>query len=60
MLGEDAAPDGMALRDFVHVTDLVPAHLLSLAPLEGGCASRALNRGTGRGASVLDVVRAVE
>ncbi len=50
----------MALRDFVHVTDLAAAHLMSLAQLEGGGASRALNLGTGRGASVLEVVRAVE
>ncbi len=49
-----------AIRDFVHVTDLARAHRLALEYLLAGGDSCALNLGTGRGASVLEVIRAVE
>jgi UDP-glucose-4-epimerase GalE len=52
-------PDGTAIRDFTHVSDLARAHLLSLAYLRGGGQSGALNLGTGKGHSVLEVVQAV-
>ena len=51
-------PDGTAVRDYVHVTDLADAHLRAFARLEQG--SVAYNLGTGSGHSVLEVVRAVE
>lgn len=53
-------PDGSPIRDFVHVCDLADAHLLALDHLlaGGGCAD--FNLGSGAGASVRDVVRAVE
>jgi UDP-glucose-4-epimerase GalE len=61
VLGTDyPTPDGTAVRDYVHVTDLAVAHVLALQHLLHGNDSVALNLGTGRGHSVLDVVQAVE
>jgi UDP-glucose-4-epimerase GalE len=53
-------PDGTAIRDYVHVVDLANAHLKALEHLVGGGPSFTLNLGTGRGASVREVVAAVE
>jgi UDP-glucose-4-epimerase GalE len=53
-------PDGTAVRDYVHVTDLADAHVRALDYLRQGGTSLALNLGTGRGASVRDVAAAVE
>ncbi|KFE34480.1 UDP-glucose 4-epimerase GalE [Thioclava atlantica] len=53
-------PDGTCIRDYIHVDDLARAHLLALDHLEGGGGSLALNLGTGQGASVHQVVAAVE
>ncbi len=53
-------PDGTAIRDYIHVSDLASAHVKALQYLERDGESRALNLGTGRGASVLEVIRAVE
>ena len=53
-------PDGSAIRDYVHVTDLADAHLLALERLRKGGASTTLNVGYGRGYSVLEVIEAVE
>jgi len=53
-------PDGSCVRDYIHVSDLIEAHLLSLDHLAKGGASLLLNCGYGRGYSVLEVVRAVE
>jgi UDP-glucose 4-epimerase len=51
-----ATPDGTCIRDFVHVQDIADAHALALDRLDDiGCA--ALNIGTSRGASVLEVVQ---
>jgi UDP-glucose-4-epimerase GalE len=58
--------DGTAERDYIHVEDLARAHALALARLDdlGPPAARpygiALNLGIGRGATVLEVLRAVE
>lgn len=51
-------PDGSCVRDYVHVTDLVDAHIRALGRLDRG--SVRYNLGTGRGHSVLEVVNAVE
>ena len=53
-------PDGTAVRDYIHVTDLADAHVRSLAYLERGGASAALNLGTGQGHSVREVIAMVE
>jgi len=53
-------PDGTCLRDYVHVNDLAEAHVRALQYLEKGGDSLAINLGTGRGHSVLEVIRAAE
>jgi UDP-glucose-4-epimerase GalE len=53
-------PDGTCIRDFVHVSDLADAHVRALQYLEKGGDSLALNLGTGRGHSVLEVIQAAE
>jgi UDP-glucose 4-epimerase len=55
-----STPDGTCVRDYVHVTDLVEAHLTALAYLRDGGESEVLNCGYGRGFSVLDVIEAVK
>lgn len=50
-------PDGTCVRDYVHVVDLVEAHVLGLKWLQSGKGSRAFNLGTGDGFSVKEVVR---
>ena len=52
-------PDGTAIRDYIHVTDLAEAHVQALRRLLGGGRSCALNLGTGRGHSVREVIAAV-
>ncbi len=52
-------PDGTAVRDYIHVTDLADAHLRALDHLASGTPSQAINLGTGRGHSVREVVDAV-
>lgn len=49
-------PDGTAVRDYIHVTDLAHAHVLALRAVEEGRAAAAYNLGTGRGHSVREVV----
>ena len=53
-------PDGSAVRDYIHVTDLAAAHVLALRYLEQGGASVALNLATGQGHSVREVIAAAE
>jgi UDP-glucose 4-epimerase len=48
--------DGTCVRDYVHVCDLVEAHLLGLEWLLAGRGSRVFNLGTGLGFSVRDVL----
>ena len=49
-------PDGTPIRDYVHVCDLVDAHVLGLKWLEAGKGSRVFNLGTGSGFSVREVI----
>jgi UDP-glucose 4-epimerase len=63
--GDYATPDGTGVRDYVHVSDLAQAHLAALGWTAGGggaggCGCEAFNVGTGRGTSVLEMVRAFE
>jgi UDP-glucose-4-epimerase GalE len=53
-------PDGTAIRDYIHVTDLAAAHVLALDYLERGGTSIALNLATGQGHSVREVIAAAE
>ena len=49
-------PDGTCVRDYVHVCDLVDAHVLGLRWLKDGKGSRVFNLGTGSGFSVREVI----
>jgi UDP-glucose 4-epimerase len=49
-------PDGTCVRDYVHVSDLVDAHVLGLRWLLDGKESRVFNLGTGSGFSVREVI----
>ncbi|KAA3607804.1 MAG: UDP-glucose 4-epimerase GalE [Planctomycetota bacterium] len=53
-------PDGTCVRDYIHILDLAEAHLCALERLWQGGDSGQWNVGTGRGASVLEVIQAVE
>jgi len=53
-------PDGTCIRDYIHVTDLADAHLLSLAHLMNGSGSDAFNLGNGNGFSVRDVIETAQ
>ena len=53
-------PDGTAVRDYIHVSDLADAHILAVRRLLDGGASATFNLGTGTGNSVREVIRAVE
>ncbi|XDA98167.1 UDP-glucose 4-epimerase GalE [Sulfitobacter sp. LCG007] len=49
--------DGTCIRDYVHVCDLVDAHVLGLGWLKDGKGSRVFNLGTGSGFSVREVLQ---
>lgn len=53
-------PDGTCVRDYIHVNDLATVHLKALDHLVAGKESFAVNVGTGTGASVQEVISAVE
>ncbi|MEM8772480.1 MAG: UDP-glucose 4-epimerase GalE [Pseudomonadota bacterium] len=58
--GDYPTPDGTAIRDYVHVTDLAQGHLRALERLRQGGDSVTLNCGYGRGYSVYEVMEAFE
>ena len=61
VFGDDyPTPDGTAVRDYVHVSDLARAHVLALEHLLAGGKSLTLNLGAGRGHSVREMIAAVE
>jgi UDP-glucose 4-epimerase len=61
VFGQDyPTPDGTAIRDYIHVSDLCAAHLLALNHLRSGKDSDCINLGNGEGYSVLEVIKAVE
>lgn len=53
-------PDGTPIRDYIHVCDLARAHLKALELLRKGENVGAVNLGSARGFSVMEIVRAVE
>jgi len=58
--GDYPTPDGTCVRDYIHVNDLASAHVKALEHLAAGKDSLAVNVGTGTGASVREVISAVE
>jgi UDP-glucose-4-epimerase GalE len=60
IFGEDYdTPDGTAIRDYIHVTDLAAAHVAALKLLMQGHAGGAFNLGTGNGFSVREILAAI-
>ena len=53
-------PDGTAIRDYIHVTDLAEAHVLALERLAAEGQSDAMNLGTNRPYSVMDIIKKIE
>ena len=61
LFGDDyPTPDGTCIRDYIHVGDLADAHVRALDWLDGASGANAFNLGTGHGASVRQVLDAVE
>ena len=57
VFGDDYdTPDGTAIRDYIHVTDLAAAHVLALKLLLQGHAGGVFNLGTGTGFSVREIL----
>jgi len=61
VFGDDYdTPDGTGVRDYIHVVDLAKGHLKALEKISQIDEVLAVNLGTGRGYSVLDMVKAFE
>jgi UDP-glucose 4-epimerase len=58
--GDYSTPDGTGVRDYIHVMDLAVGHLAALNYLSKEYGILTLNLGTGRGYSVLEMVKAFE
>ncbi len=58
--GDYPTPDGTGVRDYIHVVDLARGHVAALNTLPQRTGVQTWNLGTGRGVSVLDMVRAFE
>lgn len=58
--GDYPTPDGTGVRDYIHVQDLAQGHVAALRALLDKGESFTVNLGTGRGYSVLEVVKAFE
>jgi UDP-glucose-4-epimerase GalE len=61
VFGDDYdTPDGTAIRDYIHVTDLAAAHIQALKQLMQGDRGDAYNLGTGTGLSVRQILTAIK
>ncbi len=61
VFGDDyPTPDGTGVRDYIHVVDLALGHLKAIEKLESNPGLVIYNLGTGKGTSVLDMVKAFE
>ena len=61
VFGDDYdTPDGTGVRDYIHVVDLAKGHVKALQAIERSCGLAVYNLGTGRGYSVLEIVKAFE
>ena len=61
--GDYPTPDGTAIRDYIHVVDLAKAHIVALKRLienKNKAAFEVFNIGTGKGSSVLEVIKTFE
>ena len=64
IFGDDYhTPDGTAIRDYIHVVDLAKAHVVAIKRLLNGqnkANYEVFNLGTGKGSSVMEIVKAFE
>jgi UDP-glucose 4-epimerase len=61
VFGDDyPTPDGTGVRDYIHVMDLAEGHLRALEAIQSRIGAHVWNLGTGKGYSVLEMVRAFE
>ena len=61
IFGDDYdTPDGTGVRDYIHVVDLARGHVKALAKLKENCGLKIYNLGTGKGYSVMEVVKTFE
>lgn len=54
------SPDGTCIRDYIHIEDLIDAHILALIYLEKGGGSDVFNLGYSHGYSVKEILRAIQ
>ncbi|PFA66770.1 UDP-glucose 4-epimerase GalE [Bacillus sp. AFS015802] len=60
VFGDDyPTADGTCIRDYIHVEDLIEAHILALKYLQNGGDSDVFNLGSSQGFSVLDIINTV-
>ncbi|HPX70889.1 MAG TPA: UDP-glucose 4-epimerase GalE [Bacillota bacterium] len=50
-------PDGTGIRDYIHVVDLAKGHVSALKAIEKACGLAVYNLGTGRGCSVMELLK---
>ena len=61
VFGDDyPTPDGTGVRDYIHVVDLAKGHAAALTYSANHTGAEVFNLGTGRGSSVLDLVKSFE
>ena len=61
VFGDDyETPDGTGVRDYIHVTDLARGHIAALEYAAAHTGFQPVNLGTGKGSSVMEVVKAYE
>ncbi|CAF2748653.1 unnamed protein product [Rotaria sp. Silwood2] len=53
-------PDGTGVRDYIHVVDLATGHLACMKKFKENCGLQIYNLGTGKGYSVLEMIKALE
>ncbi len=58
--GDYNTPDGTCIRDYIHVNDLATAHVKAMEYIMDKNENLAVNLGTGKGQSVLEVIKAAE
>jgi UDP-glucose 4-epimerase len=58
--GDWPTPDGTGVRDYIHVVDLAKGHVAALQKLISGPGAFTVNLGTGKGTSVVEMVKAFE
>lgn len=58
--GDYPTPDGTCIRDYIHIVDLARGHLAALNKARQNCGLLAVNLGTGKGLSVLQILQAFQ